>query len=102
MARKQNCWAFMKCGREPSGIMVPDLGVCLAATDILADGLNSGKNGGRICWAIAGSYANLDNMVCTYAAERFSCINCPFFALVEKEECFENFHILKPGQEFLF
>jgi len=102
MARKQNCWEFMKCGREPGGVKVSELDVCLAATDIFADGLNGGNNGGRICWAIAGSYSNFPKMACTYASDRFSCMNCPFFALVEKEEHSANFHILKPGQIFLF
>lgn len=86
-------------------MMVHEMGVCLAATDTDADGLNGGKNGGRICWAIAGSYSNfnaLDNMECIDAEEKFSCITCAFFALVEKEESPTNFHILKPGQLFLF
>jgi hypothetical protein len=105
MVRKQNCWEFKKCGREPGGAKVPELGACRAATDTIADGLNGGKNGGRICWAVAGSYSNLDipdSTECIHAVERFSCINCEFFALVEKEEGPANFHILKPGQVFLF
>ncbi len=91
----------MKCGREPGGVRVPELGVCRASTDTSADGLNGGKNGGRICWAVAGSYSNLDipdSTECLDAVEKFSCITCAFFGLVEKEESPAKFHILKPGR----
>lgn len=102
MAGKQNCWEFKKCGREPNGIKAVDQGVCLAATDIFADGLNGGKNGGRICWAVAGSYSASTHTECTYATERFSCINCDFLELVEKEECAANFVLIKPGEVFFY
>ena len=29
---KQNCWEFMKCGREPNGSNADNLGVCPAST----------------------------------------------------------------------
>ena len=43
MAKKQNCWEFMKCGREPGGERVKELGVCPVALDSSANGINSGK-----------------------------------------------------------
>ena len=52
---KQNCWEFKKCGREPGGVKTAELGVCPAATTEKANGLNSGRNGGRACWAIAAN-----------------------------------------------
>ena len=54
MAR-QNCWEFFGCGRETGGEKVRELGECPASTDASADGLNNGKNAGRICWAVAGT-----------------------------------------------
>ncbi len=97
MAVKQNCWEFKKCGREPDGTKVAELGICPAATDTSTNGLNGGKNGGRICWAIAGTFS--DNVQGTFAKERFSCVTCDFFILVEKEEGVENIVLLKPDQK---
>ncbi len=56
-SRKLNCWEYMKCGRELNGKKVKELGVCPVAIDPYADGINEGINGGRICWAIVGSYS---------------------------------------------
>ncbi len=56
MPAKQNCWEMKKCGREPGGVKTPELGLCPASTDKTADGLNGGKNGGRICWAVTGTF----------------------------------------------
>jgi len=56
MSRKINCWDFVKCGREFGGEKVAVLDLCPSSIDISADGLNDGKNGGRICWAIAGTF----------------------------------------------
>ena len=50
-----NCWEFKKCGRQPGGAKTQELGECPASTNVKADGMNSGKNGGRSCWAIAGT-----------------------------------------------
>ncbi len=57
LSRKLNCWEYMKCGREPKGEKVEELGVCPVAIHPYADGINEGINGGRICWAIVGSYS---------------------------------------------
>lgn len=56
-SRKLNCWEYMKCGRELDGKKARELGVCPVAIDPYADGINEGINGGRICWAIVGSYS---------------------------------------------
>jgi len=52
---KINCWEYMKCERQPSGKKVEDFGVCPAAVDASFNGINNGKNAGRICWAVAGT-----------------------------------------------
>ena len=46
----RNCWEFKKCGREPGGSKVSELGECPAATEIRLDGQNHGTKGGRMCW----------------------------------------------------
>jgi hypothetical protein len=53
---KKNCWEVKQCGREPGGSKTADMGVCPAAADSSSDGVNGGKNGGRICWALAGTF----------------------------------------------
>jgi hypothetical protein len=35
VSKKQNCWEYMKCGREPGGEKVAELGICRAAADEL-------------------------------------------------------------------
>jgi hypothetical protein len=52
---KKTCWEFFECGREPGGANVDELGVCPAAVATDRDTTNKGKNGGRICWAVAGT-----------------------------------------------
>ena len=76
--KKQNCWEYMKCGREPSGEKVTELGICRMATDESLNGLNSGINGGRICWTIAGTFC-LGKVQGTFAKEQGSCVECNFF-----------------------
>ena len=94
--KKVNCWEFKKCGREPGGDNVAALGVCLAALQGDADSINNGKNGGRICWAISGTFCGRAAQ-CTFANEVLSCLNCKFYRKVEKEEG-ANFKMLKRGQ----
>ena len=52
----ENCWEFKKCGREPGGAKVDEKGVCPAATYEAADGFLGGKNGGRFCAFITGTF----------------------------------------------
>lgn len=39
----------MQCERQPGGKMVAELGECPAARDMTFDGINYGKNAGRVC-----------------------------------------------------
>lgn len=82
---KQNCWEYKKCGREPGGAKVNDLGECPASTEKRTDGINSGKNGGRACWAISGTLCG-GKVQGTYAAKEGNCLNCEFYQIVQKEE----------------
>jgi hypothetical protein len=85
MAEKLNCWEFKKCGRQPGGPKVAELGVCVAATNGASKGANDGKNGGRICWAVAGTLCG-GKVQGTYAQKVANCVQCPFFILVKQEE----------------
>ncbi len=80
-----NCWQFKKCGRELGGARVSDLGVCPAATAIKADGLNHGKNGGRACWAVAGTLCG-GQVQGTFATKLGTCLSCDFYDAVLSEE----------------
>lgn len=99
MTERQNCWEFKDCGREPEGAKSFALGVCPAATDALCEGINGGKNGGRICWAIAGTFCE-GKVQGTSAEKEVSCMSCDFFKKVESEEGFANFIIMRPGQVY--
>jgi len=78
---KQNCWEHMKCGREPGGDKVAELGLCRVAIDKSLNGLNSGINGGRICFAIAGTFCG-GEVQGTFAKELGSCTKCEFYKLL--------------------
>jgi hypothetical protein len=82
---KQNCWQFLKCGREPGGAKVGELGVCPASTAAEVDGSNSGTNGGRICWAVAGTLCG-GKVQSEFATKMQNCIECAFYKTVFNEE----------------
>jgi len=84
---KLNCWEFKKCGREPGGENVEELGVCPTAIEKKADHINSGINGGRSCWAIAGTLA-VGDAKGIFACKVGSCLSCDFFMKVAGEEEF--------------
>ncbi|MBT8371025.1 MAG: protein kinase [Deltaproteobacteria bacterium] len=83
--KKINCWQYMKCGREPGGKKASRLGVCPAAADISFDGINDGKNAGRFCWAVAGTFCG-GTVQGSFAEKRESCLTCDFFNKVRSEE----------------
>lgn len=82
---KINCWEFKKCGREPGGKFAEKLGICPAAIDIRAHGLNCGENGGRSCWAIAGTLCGGKPRT-DLEMENSLCAKCNFYRWVEREE----------------
>ena len=88
--KKQNCWDHSRCGREPGGHKVAELGVCPASTDTSYDGINSGVAGGRICWAVAGTFCG-GTVQGSFAEKRKSCTDCDFFKQVREEEGTANF-----------
>jgi hypothetical protein len=80
----QNCWEFKKCGREPNGTMVAELGVCPASIETKVDGIHGGKNGGRSCWVVSGTYCG-GKVQGTYASKLSNCLTCEFFINVGKD-----------------
>jgi CRP-like cAMP-binding protein len=86
-----NCWEYMKCGREPGGGKIAELGVCPAAADESFDGINSGRCGGRFCWAVAGTFCG-GKAQGTFAQKRESCLSCGFYHRVQAEEGTANLH----------
>lgn len=96
MPDKLNCWEYKQCGREANGFESDRYGTCPASTSVEANRLNDGKNGGRICWAIAGTFNG--KVIGKYAGDRFSCVNCDFFKFVSEEQGVENFEMVTPVQ----
>lgn len=94
---KKNCWEIMGCGRELGGQRVAEAGVCPAASIKKADGINSGKNAGRICWAVAGTVCDKGIHGDMARKSKESCLECEFYKLVEREEG-KHFELLLPGQ----
>jgi len=81
----ENCWQYKKCGRQPDGEKTFELGVCPAATEEKADGINNGTNGGRACWAVAGTLCK-GTVQGTYALKMLNCMRCDFYNKVLGEE----------------
>ena len=96
---KLNCWEIKKCGREPGGSNHKEFGVCPATEETSCNGINSGKNAGRICWAIAGTFCG-DKVQGDFAQKSVSCMSCEVFKQVKNEEGPEDFTLLKPGQVY--
>lgn len=82
----------MECGREPGGSNADELGVCPACVATEADGINYGKNAGRVCWAIAGTYCE-GKVQGSFARKRKTCMDCEVYKKVKKEEK-EKFKLL--------
>jgi hypothetical protein len=78
--RPLNCWESQDCGRGPGSVRV-----CPVVTEIRADGVNRGANGGRVCWAIAGTICG-GRRQGTYAVKLETCMRCDFYQLVLREE----------------
>lgn len=85
MGTRMNCWEVKKCCRTDGGEKVAEMGACPAANDMSYEGVNGGKNGGRVCWAITGTLCG-GKVQGTFAQKRVSCMTCDFFIKVKEEE----------------
>ncbi len=79
-----NCWDYKKCGRENNGVNVHELGVCPAASATEADGFCGGKNGGRGCAFITGTFCGGVIQGASKDKEK-DCANCGFYEQLIKE-----------------
>lgn len=94
-AHKVNCWEEKRCGREPGGPRAAEFGACPAATDSTCDGINGGRNAGRLCWAVAADACS-ERPQGSFPDKMARCEACSFFRRVKYEEgC--HFQLLKPG-----
>lgn len=82
---KLNCWEYKKCGREPNGIHVHELGVCPVSTEHRLDSLHGGRNAGRSCWVVADSLCGGDAQGAS-ATKHDGCESCGFYDIVQDEE----------------
>lgn len=82
---KINCWEFKKCGRQPGGPHIHDLGICPAAVETRLDNIHGGKNAGRSCWVMAGTLCK-GEMQGTFAQKYKNCEMCDFYKKVKEEE----------------
>jgi hypothetical protein len=85
MTKKINCWEYKKCGREPGVVNVDQLGERTAATDVRADSIHGGINGGRVCWVVTGTFCD-GNVQGSFASKLSSCLECEFYKHVANEE----------------
>ena len=69
MKKKLNCWDIKKCCTE-TGSRGNGNNLCPVKKEFIANGLNGGINGGRICWVIMDSQ-------CKKKAQS-ACFQCEF------------------------
>lgn len=94
MEKKLNCWESKKCGREPGGPKAAEFGVCPAASNMKVAGVHGGHNGGRACWAIAGTLCG-NKVQGTFASKMEGCVKCEFYQQVRKEEGADYLDVVK-------
>lgn len=85
MEKKLNCWEYKNCGREGTDDIFQEMETCYAAMDEPTNKINNGKNGGRACWVVAGTFSR-GELQCDHAKKLDSCLECDFYNLVKKEE----------------
>lgn len=68
----------MKCGREPGGEKVQELGICPATTFDLTDGYLDGINGGKACAYIFGDFCS-ESHTGTSRDKKKACAACDFY-----------------------
>jgi hypothetical protein len=98
---KLNCWEIKKCGREPGGSKTFEHEVCPATSKASCNGINNGTNGGRICWAIAGTLCG-NKIQGDFTQKSVSCMSCDVFRQVKADEGANDFDLLIPGQVYDF
>lgn len=85
MMEKLNCWEFLKCGCEPNGKNIDTIGLCPVTIHVKYNGINNGKNAGRMCWAVTGTLCK-EIVACKISDTLEQCINCDFLKYVHEQE----------------
>lgn len=83
--KKLNCWEVMKCGRGPGEILSNKLEICPVATEKRLDGEHGGRQAGRACWVVAGTFCG-GKVQGTFAKKFNACKTCVFYEKVVEEE----------------
>lgn len=84
MSQLANCWEVHKCGREVNGAKVKEYGVCPAAIFEASDGFCGGKNAGRACTYVAGTFCS-GIVQGTHREKAKRCGECDFYRLLKQE-----------------
>ena len=88
---KLNCWEYLRCNYGPESAQP-----CPVVMDKTSNGVNAGKNAGRICWTVPDTYCT-DESMGPFAEKRETCFSCDFYNLVKDEEG-DNFNLFKLAQ----
>jgi hypothetical protein len=83
--KKLNCWEFKKCNNKANYDIFAEPGTCPTSSEFCTDNVNGGENGGRACWAIAGTFC-AGKVTCIDANKLSSCFECDFYKMVQTEE----------------
>jgi hypothetical protein len=70
-----NCWEFKNCSKKNE---------CPAYSFELGDGFLQGKNGGRACCFVTGTFCE-KTLQGLYKDKEKSCSDCEFFNILKKE-----------------
>ncbi len=79
-----NCWEYRRCGREPGGARARETGVCPAAEFAPADGYLGGRNAGRACAFVTGTFCE-GVFQGTYRDKSKNCWDCAFYRALREE-----------------
>ncbi|MBU0465456.1 MAG: hypothetical protein KKE12_17980 [Proteobacteria bacterium] len=72
---------------------VAALGVCNAAEMEKLEGINRGKKGGRVCWALVGTLCE-GRVQGIFAEKIANCLDCEFYSYVRNQEGQDFRHVL--------
>jgi hypothetical protein len=82
---RQNCWEFMKCGKEAGGRRAAGMGSCPASTETRLHAIHGGVNAGRACWAVDGTLCR-SGPPDPQETKKSHCACCGFYLSLLQEE----------------
>ena len=82
---KKNCWEIKKCNFGSQKSKTNTATACLVKSSAEFNNTNGGVNGGRICWAVAGTFSSRPPCG-EFVHEQVTCMECEVFKQIEKEE----------------